>query len=177
MNSMNIRLHPVFGVNPSVHRCFYCQEEVEVILLGASIRDKAPGRGVWHKEPCGKCAEYMELGIILISVRDPTRPMECMECKHTWASPVRLSAHTSNLSGEATPTCTKCSSKNIESGPIKEEDPNNPYRTGGWAVVKEDLIRRSLNGPIVDDIIKRRVVFVPSTLWEYFGLPELPKEN
>jgi hypothetical protein len=71
----NIRLHPKYGVNPTIPTCFYCLEpKDEVALLGAASKritgqDEAPMHGpVFDKEPCSQCAEWMERGIILIGV-------------------------------------------------------------------------------------------------------------
>lgn len=173
-----MRLHPKFGLNPSLDLCFYCLEDKGIVLAGAATKEEAPRKAVWDREPCEKCAEYMKQGVILISVKDPFRRRECTECKHRWTSPVRLAKHTANLSGETTPCCPKCNSNNVASGPIREEDPNNPYRTGGWAVVREEFLRRVLTpGDTLNAVIEKRFAFIPSEAWEMLGLPELPKEN
>lgn len=47
----------------------------------------------------------------------------------------------------------------------------NPYRTGGWAVVKDEFIK-GLNPPeFVADILQQRVAFVPDEAWNMLGLP------
>ncbi len=52
-----------------------------------------------------------------------------------------------------------------ESGP-------NPYRTGGWCVLKEAAVRKLIQpASLVHDIIKQRVAFVPDQAWELLGLP------
>ena len=51
-----------------------------------------------------------------------------------------------------------------ESGP-------NPYRTGGWCVVKDDAIRRIFHGEVVDSVLSKRVCFVPDQAWDQIGLP------
>jgi hypothetical protein len=51
------------------------------------------------------------------------------------------------------------------------EDGDNPYRTGGWVVMTEDAVRRVLVGDIVEDICKKRMAFVPDTVWDALGLP------
>jgi len=72
---MSIRLHPEYGVNPTIPTCFYCGESKnEIILLGPASKkitgqDEAPMHGpVFDLEPCDKCREYMNQGIILIGV-------------------------------------------------------------------------------------------------------------
>jgi len=79
--------------------------------------------GCIDKEPCQKCQDYMEQGIILISVKDG-------------------------------------------------EEGDNPYRTGGWVVVKEEVIKRMASSEeLADNIIKSRVSFVDDETWNLLGLP------
>jgi hypothetical protein len=87
---------------------------------------------VIDKEPCSKCKELMEKGIILISVDSKESP-----------------------------------------------DNDNPYRTGGWIVVKEEAVRRIGIKPVEleADILKRRVAFVPDDAWDMPGLPRGPVEG
>jgi hypothetical protein len=57
---------------------------------------------------------------------------------------------------------------------VKNEDVNskNPYRTGGWVVVKEDALDNSLTDPeMLRQIKKVRFCFVPDNAWDYLGLP------
>jgi hypothetical protein len=165
-------------LNPSVNVCFFCNKEKnEILLLGATYKEEAPHKAIWDKNPCDECKKYMEMGIIFISVKDPYRIHTCRDCKHSWSAPVLLSKATPNLSGEATPHCPKCSSIGINSSPIKESDPENPYRTGGWIVVKEDYVKRVVTKPLLDHILKTRIAFVPNDTWKILGFPELPKEN
>jgi hypothetical protein len=42
------------------------------------------------------------------------------------------------------------------------EESDNPYRTGGWVVVKADAVRRFVQPPeLAEEIIRKRVAFVP----------------
>lgn len=63
----------------------------------------------------------------------------------------------------------------------KTEDPEDPWRTGRFAVVKEEAFKRWGIGPkeLKDDILKRRVCFVPDDAWEKLGLPmeDIPEEK
>jgi hypothetical protein len=53
-------------------------------------------------------------------------------------------------------------------------DKENPYRTGGWAVVKDEAIKRMLHeGKLVDQILEKRFAFVPDEAWVKLGLPGL----
>ena len=52
-----------------------------------------------------------------------------------------------------------------ESGP-------NPYRTGGWCVLKEAAVRKLIQpASLVNAIVEKRVAFVPDRVWELLGLP------
>ena len=123
-----MKLHPKYGVNPTLTTCFICGETNEIILVGAHTKKleeagiaRSDGEmpmqiGAINKEPCQKCKEYMKQGVILISVRDG------------------------------------------ESG-------DNPYRTGGWVVVKKEAAKK-----IFGDKIKS-IAFVEDKLWDKVKLP------
>jgi len=54
----------------------------------------------------------------------------------------------------------------------KTTDPQNPWRTDGWVVVKEEAVRRMVIPPeLVEHICKSRVCFVPDDAWDKLGLP------
>ena len=51
------------------------------------------------------------------------------------------------------------------------ETGENPYRLGGWAVVKDDAIRRMVHpASLADQILKTRFTFVPDEVWKALGL-------
>lgn len=51
-------------------------------------------------------------------------------------------------------------------------DMQNPYRTGGWCVVKEEAVRRMFDdGPILDSVLKYRMAFIEDEAWDKIGLP------
>jgi hypothetical protein len=48
----------------------------------------------------------------------------------------------------------------------------NPYRTGAWIVVTADAIERMLKpSPQRDAILRKRVAFIPDSVWNLFRLP------
>jgi len=52
------------------------------------------------------------------------------------------------------------------------ESGNNPLRTGRFAVLKEEALRRMVRPPeLVDAICKKRVAFIEETTWRRLGLP------
>lgn len=75
-------LHHKHGINPTMTTCFLCRETKDILLVGAKIKAfKKEGLcskdgemnhqiGCIDKEPCQKCKEIMEQGIIFISTKD-----------------------------------------------------------------------------------------------------------
>ncbi len=52
------------------------------------------------------------------------------------------------------------------------EEGDNPYRTGGWAVLKEEAVVRMINDPeVLEGIVKKRMAFVPDEVWDAIGIP------
>jgi len=47
----------------------------------------------------------------------------------------------------------------------------NPYRTGGWVVIKEDAIRRMIDPESAERILRLRFSFVTDETWDMLGLP------
>ena len=127
MTKGDLRLSPKHCLNPAVPLCFFCnQPKNEVILAGHMKNDmEAPRNAVWNWEPCDKCKEYMEKGVILISVNEK----------------------------------------------LSKGDLDNPYRTGGWVVVKDEAIKRLINSELAADILKKRAAFIPDEAWDMMKLP------
>jgi CRISPR/Cas system-associated protein Cas10 (large subunit of type III CRISPR-Cas system) len=60
----------------------------------------------------------------------------------------------------------------------RSPDQKNPYRTGGFAVVKESAIREMVQPPeLMETICRKRVAFICNETWVALGLPELPRAN
>ena len=72
---MSLRLHPEHGVNPTISMCFYCKgEKGEIVLMGRAYRGKAPMQMVMDYDPCEKCREQFDRGILFIEVnRSPNQ--------------------------------------------------------------------------------------------------------
>jgi len=67
----DLRLHPEYGVNPTIPVCYICgQNKNEVVLLGAAYKEKAPMHMHLDKIPCDKCNELLKSDVLLIEVRD-----------------------------------------------------------------------------------------------------------
>lgn len=62
--------------------------------------------------------------------------------------------------------------------PKNEEEECNPYRTGGWVVVKEEFIKRVVQPEDhAKAICKKRVAFIPDEAWNALGLPKAVREH
>lgn len=52
------------------------------------------------------------------------------------------------------------------------ETGDNPYRTGGWCVVKAEAVEQIITTPDVRTaVLAKRVAFVPDAAWAALGLP------
>lgn len=148
----DIILSPEHGINPSVALCFFCMKEMGIALLGRLPNDaEAPRQGVWTTAPCEKCEKCMSLGVILISVKDESIEQMNREQENF----TRHHAHNR-----------------------KKLYIPNPYRTGGWCVVKDNVIKRMVTSPeLADQIIRVRFCFVPDTVWDNVQLPRGPLDG
>ena len=81
--------------------------------------------------------------------------------------------------GHDSEPCEECK-KHMEMGIIlisvdeaKSEDMNNPWRTGGWVVLKEEAVKRwGLPAELEQHILRRRLAFLPDEVWDAIGLPK-----
>lgn len=71
-----LRLSPEHGLNPTISKCFLCgKDKNEIILMGQLEDDQeAPRSVILNMEPCHRCAEMMDHGVILISVDQSKTP-------------------------------------------------------------------------------------------------------
>jgi len=75
--------------------------------------------------------------------------------------------------------CRKWMAKGIILISVRDgESGDNPYRTGGWAVVTEAAILRIFQGSssTVDAVLKSRISFLEDKVWNLIGLPRI-KQN
>jgi hypothetical protein len=56
------------------------------------------------------------------------------------------------------------------------EEGDNPYRTGRWVVVKDEAIKRFNPPEFVEEVLKKRIAFVPDQVWTMLGLPKGEKQ-
>lgn len=81
---------------------------------------------------------------------------------------------------EPCPECAHYMEKGIiliSVDPELTSDKNNPWRTGGWVVVKEEAVRKIFEkGPLLDSIMEHRFAFVEDDCWDAIDLPR-PEEK
>lgn len=53
----------------------------------------------------------------------------------------------------------------------KTTNVNNPWRSGGWCVVRDSAIERMFDEPMRGQVLKARVAFVEDEAWDKIGLP------
>lgn len=79
---MSIRLSEKHGLNPAIPKCFFCNEDKNVIIIPGRLPNdaEAPRGMVWDHEPCDNCKAIMAAGVIFISIdeakskSDPQNP-------------------------------------------------------------------------------------------------------
>ena len=147
----SIRLSPKHGVNPAIPKCFWCLEDKNMLYLPGQMKGdmEAPRNMVWDMEPCDNCKDLMDQGILLISVKNGEMEKE-EEARQRAKAEYDRSYHSKKDKFHYIP---------------------NPYRTGGWAVIREESFTRIFQGPIVDQILSCRWSFVPDEVWDMIGLP------
>jgi hypothetical protein len=151
----SIRLDTKHGLNPGLLMCFFCQKPRDVALWGQiapETRQKliqssadvgndgeAPTNLVTDLESCPDSTSWMQKGVILISCRDPDENPELKE----------LQDYLEGLPAESYRARLEAKRRELHC---------NPYRTGGWAVV-------------LQDVLTKRFCFVPDEVWDLMGLP------
>jgi len=94
--------------------------------------------------------------------------------------------HGKVINKEPCPKCKKYMKQGIiiiAVDPEKTEDLNNPYRTGGWWVVKDDFIEHVKKFTVkeaasaLEGALKRRVLFMDDGACRQFGLYDIKPTN
>ena len=157
----DILLDPEHGLNPSVYHCFYCHGEMGVALFGKLQGERAPQHTILDQNTisCSECGE--------VHTRD-IGDGSCRIC----GAPICFQYSNSHYRA-ACDTCAGYMKKGIILIEVDEEkstDRSNPLHAGGFAVITEEGMKGLLHGDILEDILKRRVVFVPTPMWKKLGL-------
>jgi len=142
----SIRVSKKHGVNPSITQCFLCGKDKDILLMG-------------HISG-GKASEMKQAGVDIKPEHDAEAPMKmgvvdmepCQKCLDWMSQGIILIS--------------------VADGEDEKADNKNPYRTGGWCVLKEAAVKKMLNdSETLQEIIKKRVAFVPDKVWDLLGLP------
>lgn len=139
----SIRLSEKHGVNPGVENCFICGEPKGVVLYGEMTNKIREALTKAGVSPDAD-GKASHRGIVLD--KEP-----CDKCKGYMKQGVILISVRE---------------------PKSEDEEQNPYRTGGWVVVKDKFIKRTVSPPeLCAAILKERKAFVPDEAWDMLGLP------
>lgn len=137
--------------------CYFCGEP-SIILLDTRIvkgeLNKSLPRdcGVVNMEPCSKCEKLMDAGVILITVKSES--FDDIERERQ-----DFLADRNNYDGPA--------------GNLKKPFIPNPYRTGGWFVVRDEMLERmreDVSDAAIDNLIQKRWGFIAHEDAEALGL-------
>lgn len=168
-----ITLHDKLGVNPRLTYCVcpVCGKEQtgeELLLLGSrNYIDICDGCGAHHiggvdsrhgrrtcsREGCG--ATSFTRRELSESERIPLGAKVCEECAALQKLGIIMIS--------------------VRDG---EEGESNPYRTGAQAVITEDAVKRLISSPkLLQQIIRKRMCYVPDSVWDMLGLPRANIDN
>ena len=144
----SIRLHPEFGLNPAVSKCYFCGEDSGLVLAGAACKGEAPRNMVWDMNPCLTCEAQMKAGIMLICI-DQGEGDKMDEAKREHD---RYRDSTRKIS---------------KSRPFMP----NPSRSGKMVVLKQEAWERMpIDQHLIDYAIKARWLFIEEDGWARLGL-------
>jgi hypothetical protein len=63
----------------------------------------------------------------------------------------------------------------ISVDPAQSEDKTNPWRSGGWCVVRAEALERwkeaGMDAAVVDSMLDHRFGFIEDQVWDLIGLP------
>jgi len=138
-----VTLDKEHGVNPGMENCFICNQPKGIILYG----QMNPKKREMVKSAGLEADSYGRAPNGLILDKEP-----CHKCAKMMKRGVILIS--------------------VRDDECVDNDPENPHRTGGWVVVKDDLIQRIVQPPeLADSILSKRMAFVPDAAWDMLGLP------
>ena len=81
-------------------------------------------------------------------------------------------AHNHAIDYEPCDECKKWMEQGIILVSIRDgESGNNPYRTGGFVVIKEDAVKEFSTPEMFEKVKKARFAFIEDSIWNALGLP------
>jgi len=135
--------------------CWYCTETSDELLLDTRMRDILTSGLCYNMNPCGKCKDLMDQGVIFISMRDGEGElMEEEQKEYDRKVLTRYGAQTENWRR-----------KNVR--PFIP----NPCRTGGWVVLKDEAVKRIVKtASLLEWILRHRFALIEDAAWkQLFG--------
>lgn len=138
-------------------KCFYCGEDDRILLATKyhhtkdgmqPVKDLQPLHNkIIDMEPCRKCADWMEQGIILLGI-------DSAKSEPNWNKPPAPNAITGK----------------------QEHWLPNPWRSGTFSVVKEEAFRRMVPDKAMQEFaLKRRFMFMEEEAMVMMGI--IPAEG
>jgi len=114
---------------------------------------------------CGKENELLLVGSNTKQFREAGVPVS-----KTGEMPIRIGA----INTEPCNECKEYMRRGIICISVKdgEEGKHNPYRTGGWVVIKDSTLEKIVKEEaIIMQIKAQRVTFIEDTIWDKLGFP------
>ena len=123
--------------------CYFCGEIADILIHKRFAKKLTANMGVMDAEPCGKCKDLMKQGVILMSIKNDTtdEQMQGREIRHPRSN--RLVGY----------------------------QPPNPYRTGGWVVVKDEAVENMFDEAHAKWALRNRYCFITDKAWDALGIP------
>jgi hypothetical protein len=196
----SVLLHPTKGLNPHLTICRICGKDDAIILVGRrDYKDICCKCGMvhvgganrtasWHRKVCSQCygdefrqepiSEFEKFPMgVCDECREDAGCFFCMCRKKDGAD--------FSPGGKPWPCfdhepCDKCRGY-MEQGIIiisvdPGSDPKNPYRTGGFWVIKEEAVRRLFTEEkFLEKVLRHRMAFVETAACKAIGLPGAEK--
>lgn len=156
-------------------KCFFCLGSNEILIQRKNInftdrRIERLNGHVVNMHPCSKCKELMKQGVILITIDDEKSgkdwnkpPADCPACNGA-----------GYIDQWSNRRCEACKGD----GKGGHSFIPDPYRTGGFFVLKDDAIRRAIHpADMAEWALKYRWMFIEHKAAEMMGLFAIAKAN
>lgn len=136
-------------------KCFFCQGDADILLNTRLTPGHAKAVDAMHgkivsMEPCQKCTEYMKMGIIVITI-------DVAKSDPNWDKPSPIM------------------SKDRYGRMVEHRGIPNPYRSGGWWVIKDEAVQRMTPEHVYEWAKAHRFMFIEHEAAEKLGLFEAGK--
>ena len=148
-----IRVSKKHGVNPSVCKCWYCGGDQGALILAGKIEGdrEMPMSGVWDMNPCDECEGHMQQGVIMIGVKDDATMEEVGRRQKAWEH--------------------EHGGKPDHRKPYPGYYIPDPFRSGGWWLVRDEFITRTFDEKTAEHVLKCRWTFITQETADMLGFP------